>query len=238
MARTMSATRAGASAAALTMLVVVAGCTGGGSATSVAPGQNFTEDQSRRFVPEKGDLPRSPGFTDLDGQTRTVPCDSGWLANQGPTTETAGEAAIRQQVVALGAGGCRLSDYEVGAEDDVTSLRVLAVVFPSPEAASSSLGLLRSTWSDPLLIESWGEEGDTPPPASDVPSPGLGDESTPGVVRSSGTGPGSVGLYGVSITQTWRVRNVAVVMTASHATYVDEDDVLQLAKNISARVVT
>ena len=87
-----------------------------------------------------------------------------------------------------------------------------------------------------MLTESWAGGGGIPPPAADLPRPALGDESTPGILRSS-IRPQRVGLDGVTVDQVWRVRNVAVVMSAHHAAFLDENDVLQLARNLSARVV-
>jgi len=196
--------------------------------------QTFTKDQSNRFVISTGDLPA--GYEKMGAQTGHVPCDSGWLANQGALTETAGEAAVKQQLLALGAQGCHLAVYERTANGGTTGMRVLAVVFPTPQAASEALVLLRRSLSDPMLTESWAEDGETPPPASDLQSPGLGDESTAGIKRVD-AGFAHSESPNWTIDEFWRVRNVAVVLSAGHLYGATEDDVLRMARNMSERAV-
>jgi hypothetical protein len=65
--------------------------------------------------------------------------------------------------------------------------------------------------------------------AADLPSPGLGDESTGGIKR--------VGVADSTIDQFWRVRNVAVVLSAGPLVAATDDGVLRMARNISARAV-
>jgi len=196
--------------------------------------QTFTKDQSNRFVISANDLP--PGYKEAGAQTGKVPCDSGWLANQGPPTETAAEAAVKQQLLGLGPQGCHLAVYERTADGGTTGMRVLAVVFPTPQAASEALGLFRRSLSDPMLTESWAEGGETPPPASDVPSPGLGDESIAGIRRFDARF-GHGGMSKSTIDEFWRVRNVAVVLSAGHLFGATDDDVLRMARNMSDRAV-
>jgi len=115
-------------------------------------------------------------------------------------------------------------------------LSVLAVVLPTPETASLSLGLFRRSLSDPLLTESWAEDGEIPPPAVDLPSEGLGDESTPGIKRAV-VGHEAVGLLATTIDVVWRIHNVAVVLSMGNVRDMVESDVLQLGKDISAQAV-
>jgi len=140
-ARTISALRLGAAALSLAVSVTLAGCAGGDS--PMPAGQNFTKDQSDRFVVASRDLP--PGYKKVGSESGPVKCDSGHLANQGAPTETGGEAVVRERLLALGAQGCHVSVYEERSDDgnSTSGFRVLAVVFPDPEAASRSLALFR-----------------------------------------------------------------------------------------------
>jgi len=95
---------------------------------------------------------------------------------------------------------------------------------------------LRASLSDPLLTESWAEGGEIPPPAEDLPSEGLGDESTPGIKRVV-VGHEAVGLLATTIDVIWRVHNVAVVLSLGNVRDMVERDVLQLGKDMSARAV-
>jgi hypothetical protein len=224
----MSATRplfrSGAAIVAFAMSVVLSGCAG---SPAMSLDQMFSKSQSNRFVISGGDLP--PGYEKVGAQTGKVPCDSGWLANQGPPTETADEAAVKEQLLALGAQGCHLATYERTANGATTGMRVLAVVFPTPQAASQALVLFRRTLSDPMLTESWAAGGDTPPPATDLPNPGLGDESTAGIERVDHGHSGSTDL---TIDEFWRVRNVAVVLSTGHLVDSTDDDVLRSAVSV------
>jgi len=189
---------------------------------------NFTEDESNRFVISTGDLPR--GYEEV--KAGQVPCDSGWMANQGALTETAGEAAVKQQLLALGAQGCHVAVYGRMANGGVTGMRVLAVVFPTPQAASEALALFRRSLSDPMLTESWAEDGETPAPATELPSPDVGNESTAGIKRVDSRF-GHSGISDSTIDEFWRVRNVAVVLSAGHLLGATHDDVLRMARNMS-----
>lgn len=231
-ATTTSAVRAGAVAFALALSTTLTSCAGGRSAMS--PAENFTAGQSDRFVIAKGDLP--PGYTKGDANPGKVACDSGWLANQGALAETAGEAAVKHELLALGPRACRVSFYEKATGGGVTGFGLRTVVFPTPDAASASLALFERSLSDPLLTESWAADGETPSPAQRVPSPGLGDESRPSIKRVT-TGLGGPGLSGTTIEEIWRVRNVALVLSVGHVAELAESDVLQIARNVSARAV-
>jgi hypothetical protein len=220
-----------AASLALGMSVALSSCAG----SPARPlNQNFTKDEANRFVLSADGLP--PGYAKVPAQTGHVPCDSGWMANQGALTETAGEAAVKQQLLALGAQGCHLAVYERTANGGTTGIRVLAVVFPTPQAASEALVLFRRSLSDPMLTESWAEDGETPPPASELPSPGLGQESTPGIKRVDARS-GHSGSSNSTIDEFWRVRNVAVVLSAGHLFGATDDDVLRMARNMSDRAV-
>lgn len=221
--------RLAAATVALGVSVAFSSCAG---SSAMPPDQNFANDQSNRFVISAGDLPH--GYEKVKAQT--VPCDSGWLANHGAVTETAGEAAVRQQLLVLGAQGCHLAVYERTANGGTSGIRVLAVVFPTAQAASEALVLFRRSLSDPMLAESWAEDGETPPPASELPSPGLGDESTAGIKRVDAR-LGHSGSSNSTIDEFWRVRNVAVVLSAGHLVGATDDDVLRMARNMSDRAV-
>jgi len=218
----------------LASMVSVASSSCGGGRTAIPPGQNFAESQSNRFVIRETALPT--GYTRVDSRSGSRACDSTSLVNYGARTETSGEAAAKERLLALGARGCHVSVYEKAADNTTTGLRVLAVVFPTPEAASQSLALLRASFSDPLLTESWAEGGEIPPPAEDLPSEGLGDESTPGIKRVV-VGHEAVGLLATTIDVIWRVHNVAVVLSLGNVRDMVERDVLQLGKDMSARAV-
>jgi hypothetical protein len=211
------------------MSVALSSCAG---SPAMHLNQNFTKDEANRFVISADDLP--PGYEQTTA--RPVPCDSGWMANQGARTETAGEAAVKQRLLALGAQGCHLAVYERTGNGGVTGMRVLAVVFPTPQAASEALVLFRRSLSDPMLTESWAEDGETPPPASELPSPGLGQESTPGIKRVDAR-LGHSGSSNSTIDEFWRVRNVAVVLSAGYLFGATDDDVLRMARNMSDRAV-
>lgn len=221
----------GIAAVAVGMSVALSGCAG---SSAMPLGQSFTKDQSNRFVISARDLPS--GYEKVKAQTGRVPCDSGWLANQGAPTETAGEEAVRQQLLGLGPQGCHRAVYERTADGGTTGMRVLAVVFPTPQAASEALGLFRRSLSDPMLTESWAEGGETPPRASDLPRPGLGDESIPGIKRVDARLNHS-GSSSASTDEFWRVRNVAVVMSAGPLFGARDDDVLRMARNMTDRAV-
>jgi len=100
--------RAGAAGVAAILTLILAGCAGAGSTMPV--GQNFTPNEVSRFVIAKGDLPSD--YKKIDSANTTVPCDSGWLANKGAVAETANEAAIKQQPLALGPLRCHRSLFE------------------------------------------------------------------------------------------------------------------------------
>ena len=223
--------RSGAGILALGMSVALSSC----ADSSTKPiDQSFTKDQSNRFVISAGDLP--PGYREVGAKTGQVDCDSGWLANQGAPTEAAGEAAVKQQLLGLGPQGCHLAVYERTADGGTTGMRVLAVVFPTPQAASEALVLFRRSLSDPMLRESWAEAGETPRPAWDLPSPGLSDDSTAGIKRVDARF-GHGGMSNWTIDEFWRVRNVAVVLSAGPLFGATDDDVLRMARNMSDRAV-
>ncbi len=232
MTRTTSAVRTGAAGLVVALAWTLAGCAGGGS--TMAAGQNFTPDQARRFVIDGGDLPSD--YKEVESATSTVPCDSGWLANKGALDETANEVAVKQQLLALGAQRCHRSVYEKVVRDELTDhvavggFGVLAVVYPDGEAASKALPLFRASNSDPLLRESYGQDGEMLSLGEDLFSPGLGDESAIGIKRAATVHGG-----GDSYTFIWRVRNVALVLEGG-ADW-DDRDVLRIAENISARAV-
>lgn len=243
MSRPISAMRRRAGLLALVVSLGVAGCAGGEPA--MQSGQDFTPDQVRRFVIAKGDLPSD--FDKVESGTRAEPCDSGWLANQGDVFETANEAVVKQELLALGPERCHRSLYEKTVRDSatdgvgVTGFQVFAIVFPSPDAASKALPLLRRSLSDPLLRESYAEAGTNLGAAEDISSLGLGDESLPGIRRVDGpSGIESSGIansgMGRNYVHVWRVHNVAVRLAGGDVD-VTEADVLQIAKNISARAV-
>ena len=166
MRRTTSVMRTGGAglALALALTVILSGC--GGGRSSMPVGQNFTPNQGGRFVIAKGDLPSD--FKKVSSETRSVPCDSGWLANRGALTETANELAVKQQLLALGPQSCHLSVYQSTRRDSagemiaVTGFQVFAVVFPDPTPASMALPLFRTQFSDRYLAESYAEGGETP----------------------------------------------------------------------------
>lgn len=224
--------RAGAAGVAAILSLILAGCAGSGS--TMPAGQNFTPDQVSRFVITKDDLPSE--FENVGSDTRTVPCDSGWLANRGALTENADELAVKQKLLALGPQRCHLAVADrrirdtAGAVVGVSGFQIFAVVFPDPNAASKALPLFRTQFSDPYFAESYAEGGDTPGAAEDLLNPGLGDESTPGIKRESPPGLSS------DYTYIWRVRNVALVLGGGDD-LVAEEDILRMAMNISARAV-
>ncbi len=196
---------------------------------------NFTRDQVTEFVIAKGDFPS--GYKQADAETGSVPCDSGWLANHGATAETAREAALRQQLLALGPEACHRSVYEKTVRDGaqvvaVTGFQVNATVFPDPDSASKSLPLFRESLSDPYLTESY--EGEALGLAQDVATRGLGDESTPGITRGPTRGSD---FSATTVDFIWRVRNVAIRLSGGYGGDVSQGDVLEAAKNLSARVV-
>ena len=237
MTRTISAMRAGVAGLALALSLTLAGCSG--DRPTMPAGQNFSPNQATRFSLAKGDLPSE--FKRVESGTRTEPCDSGWLANQGALTETANEAAIKVQLLALSPQRCHLSEYEKVVRDpetdgiSATGYLVFAAVFPDSDAASKALPLLRQSVSDPLYRESFAEAGEDVSPAEDIPATGLGDESVAGLKRDSGppgvqmTDPSDSYIY------IWRVRNVAVRLYGGAD--LTEREVLQIAENISDRVV-
>jgi hypothetical protein len=224
--------RARAARLALALLAGLTGCSGGGS--TMPPDQTFTPDQARRFVIARGDLPSD--FKVVGSDTATVPCDSDWLANKGASAQTTNEAAVKQQLLALGPQRCHRSVFQKVVRDEftagvsVTGFGVFAVVFPSFDAASKALPLLRASSSDPLLRESYAEDADDLAPAEDLLSPDLGDQSVTGIKRTA-LMPGGPDEY----TFVWRVRNVAVVLEG--AADLGEAEILKVAQNISARVL-
>ncbi len=237
MTRTISAMRAGAAGLAVALSLTVAGCSG--DRPTMPAGQNFSPNQATRFSLVKGDLPSE--FKRVESGTRTEPCDSGWLANQGALTETASEAAIKVQLLALSPQRCHLSEYEKIMRDPetdgigVTGYLVFAAVFPDSDAASRALPLLRQSVSDPLYRESFSEAGEDVNPAEDVAATGLGDESVAGLKRAFGPPGVQIIDPSDSYVYIWRVRNVAVRLYGGAD--LTEREVLQIAKNISDRVV-
>ena len=221
----------------MVLSVAVAGCAG--DRQSMPAGQNFSPNQATRFSLAKGDLPSE--FKRVESGTRTEPCDSGWLANQGALTETANEAAVKSQLLALRPQRCHLSEYEKVMRDpetdniSATGYLVFAAVFPDSEAASKALPLLRQSLSDPLYQESFAEAGEDVSPAEDVAATGLGDESVAGLKRASGPPGVHMTDPSESYVYIWRVRNVAVRLDGG--VDLTEREVLQIAKNISDRVV-
>ncbi len=225
----------GAGFGALLLALLLAGCSGGSPTPSGGP--IFAPSESSRFVIAEGDLP--PVYEQV-GSGREVDCDSDYLANQGGLDETASEAAMRRQLVALGPQGCRASTYERRIDDyNVTGFLVFVAVFPNAAAASKSLPLLRSSLADPLFRESFGRDGATLPAAQDIATAGLGDESTPGIRRTMPIGRVGGPDKVVTNDYIWRVGNVAVRMTGGFSVgELTEADVLNVAKNISARATT
>ncbi len=228
----ISSMGAGAAGLVAILSLVLAGCSDAGS--TMPAGQDFTPNQVSRFVIAKGDLPSE--YKKVDSANTTEPCDSGWLANKGGFVETANEAAIKQQLLALGPLRCHRSLFERTVRDEVTDdtgvtgFGVFAVLFPDAGAASAALPLLRASNSDPLLRESYGEDGGMLSPAEDLLDPALGDELAMGIRRASPVSGGPD-----EYTYIWRVRNVAVVLEG--AADLAEADVLRVAENISARAV-
>lgn len=224
--------RSGVAGGAAILSLVLAGCAGAGS--TMPAGQYFTANQVSRFVIAKGDLPS--GYKRIDSANTTEPCDSGWLANKGAVAETANEASIKQQLLALGPLRCHRSLFEKTVRDEVTvdtgvsGLGVFAMLFPDPGAASAALPLLRASNSDPLLRESYAEDGGLLSPAEDLPAPELGDESTTGIRRASAVSGGPD-----EYTYIWRVRNVAIVLEGGAD--LAEADVLRVAANITTRAL-
>lgn len=235
MTRTISGLRAVTVGLAVAVVASMSLAACGNGEPAMPPGANFTEDQVSRFAIAKGDFPS--GYEKVDADTQSVPCDSGWLANQGAMAETAREAALRQQLLALGPQACHRSVYaktfhDGGAVVGENGFQVIAVVFPDPESASKSLPMFRESLSDPSLTESY--EGDAVGLAQDVATPGLGDESTPGIARGPTRG---ADFSPTTVDFVWRVRNVAIRLSGGYGNDVSRGDVLEVARRISVRVV-
>ena len=109
MPRTISGVRAVAVGLAVAAVASMSLAACGSDESAMPLGANFTTDQVSRFAIAKGDFPS--GYEKVDAETQSVPCDSGWLANQGAMAETAREAALRQQLLALGPQACHRSVY-------------------------------------------------------------------------------------------------------------------------------
>lgn len=238
MTRTISAVRAitVGLAVAVAASMSLGGC--GSDEPAVSPGAIFTDDQVSRFVIARGDFPSDYKEADPTG---AVPCDSGWMVNQGAIEETASEAALRRQLLALGPQACHLSVYEKTRRDgpngdllSVTGFNVIAVVFPDEGAASRSLPLFHESLSDAYLTESYADADGPIGFAQDVATAGLGDESIPGIKR----GPTrEMDFAPTTIDFVWRVRNVAMRLSGGFGDDVSQGDVLEAAKKISTRAV-
>ena len=189
--------KARARGALLATAVTLAGCSAGGADSRPPGGQLFTAKQADRFVMHKGDFP--PGYEKVGPQSGRVDCDSGYLANRGALAETEAEAAVKQQLLALGPQACNLSTYEITFGGGTTGFQALAVVFPDDNAASTAL---------PLFRRSFVESSDLDAPLEDTASPALGDESIAGI-RWKLPLPAPNRFTAVHV---WRLGNVAVIL--------------------------
>jgi hypothetical protein len=220
-------------AIALFLVVVLAGCSGGNAKGGPpGPGQNFTPDQAGRFALAAKDLP--PEHKKIGSRSGRVACDSGHLANSGEIEETAGEAELRRQLLALGPEACNLSTYEMTVGEPgrqgTTGSQTMSVVFADADAASAALPLLRKS----LLGAS---ELGAP---VDVDALGVGDESVAGLrwrpPAPSGVGPEGFGMSHTEV-HIWRLRNVAVRLSVAVTFGMTEDDVVTIGQRLNARAV-
>jgi len=231
MAKTVSTKPVLKVAVALFLAVVLAGCSGGtAKGGPPGPGQNFTADQAGRFALAARDLP--PGHKKIGSQSGRVACDSGYLANSGAVEETAGEAELKRQLLALGPEACNLSTYEMTVGEPgrqaTTGSQAMAVVFGDADAASAALPLLRKS----LLGAS---ELGAP---VDIDALGVGDESVAGLSWRppvpSGIGPEGLGMSRSEM-HIWRLRNVAVRLSVAVTVGMTEDDVVTIGQRLNAR---